>query len=196
MSLPRVFRPTPDGGVQIEPAEELNQLRINRRPIDRIEVAAESEQPIENVRGDSLELTVKFEPNKASEFGLAVRASPDGSERTVLSYDRAAMVLLIDFKQSTLDRGVYYPSFIFPPGGPNPVVSRQEAPFELKPNEPLRLRIFLDRSMLEVFANERQALTQRIYPSRTESVGVTAYSRGGPATLSGEAWDMAPANPW
>ena len=73
----------------------------------------------------------------------------------------------------------------------------QVAPFEIAAGERLKLRIFLDRSMLEVFANSRQCVTQRIYPTRSDSVGVTLFSRGGGATVHQlDAWQMSPSNPW
>jgi beta-fructofuranosidase len=47
--------------------------------------------------------------------------------------------------------------------------------------------------MLEVFANGRQCLTQRIYPTREDSLGVRLFSLGGAASFpSIDVWDMAP----
>ena len=75
------------------------------------------------------------------------------------------------------------------------VVTAQEAPFELLPGESLKLHIFLDRSVLEVFANGRQCVTQRIYPTRSDSIGVALFSRGRSVDVKSlDAWDMAPAN--
>ena len=55
--------------------------------------------------------------------------------------------------------------------------------------------MYLDRSVLEVFADGRQALTQRIYPTRTDSLGVRLYALGGDAHVTRlRAWDMAPAH--
>ena len=58
------------------------------------------------------------------------------------------------------------------------MVDAQEAPFELAAGEGLELRIFLDRSVLEVFANGRQCITQRIYSTRADSLGVRLFSKG------------------
>jgi len=52
-----------------------------------------------------------------------------------------------------------------------------------KDGEPLRLRVFIDRSIVEVFANENQCLTMRTYPSREDSRGVSFYSRGSKAEI-------------
>jgi beta-fructofuranosidase len=41
------------------------------------------------------------------------------------------------------------------------------------------LRVFIDKSVVEIFANDRQAITQRVYPTRSESVGIYLFSEGG-----------------
>ena len=69
-----------------------------------------------------------------------------------------------------------------------------EAPLELPPGEPLRLRVFMDKPLLEVFANDRQCITQVLYPKDPNATGVKLFSEGATARLlSGEAWDMAAA---
>ena len=51
--------------------------------------------------------------------------------------------------------------------------------------------MFVDRSVIEVFANDRQCLTQRIYPARADSLGVALFSSGGNARCTVlEAWDL------
>ena len=73
----------------------------------------------------------------------------------------------------------------------------EAGPFELKTGEPLKLRVFVDKSVVEVFANRRQAVMRRIYPSREDSVGVRLFSIGGPARVTAlHAWDMMPSNPY
>jgi sucrose-6-phosphate hydrolase SacC (GH32 family) len=151
---------------------------------------------LDDVRGDSLELELTIRPFGAARFGLKVRCSPDGEEETVIWCDPAAGVLRIDVAKASLDPEVSYRTFIMKPGD-NPPVTVQEAPFTLSPDEPLRLRVFLDRSILEVFANRRQCLTQRIYPTRADSLGVQLVSQGGTVEVESlEAWDLAPANAW
>ena len=56
--------------------------------------------------------------------------------------------------------------------------SVEAGPFELNAEEPLKLRVFVDKSIVEVFANGRQAVMRRIYPSREDSVGVAVFSDG------------------
>ena len=59
----------------------------------------------------------------------------------------------------------------------------EAGPLELGADEPLRLRVFVDKSVVEVFANDRQAVMRRIYPSREDSLGVTSFPQGGSATI-------------
>jgi beta-fructofuranosidase len=73
----------------------------------------------------------------------------------------------------------------------------EAAPFELKPGEPLKLRVFVDKSVVEVFANDRQAIARHIYPARADSVGVRLFSNGSAAKVpTVEAWEMMPSNPY
>jgi len=194
MTLPRVLSLADDGTLRIEPVEELKRLRLNHRK--RENIVADAEFVLDDVHGDSLELSVEMHPQDAREFGVIVRRSPDGSEQTVITCKPKAKLLKIDFSKSSLDKNIKHWTLCMG-SGENPEVQAQEAPFELRRGEPLKLRIFLDKSILEVFANDRQCVTQRIYPTNRDSLGVALFSREGSTKVKTfDAWDMAPANPW
>lgn len=200
MTLPRVLSLATDGTLLIEPVPEAKALRMNHRTRADAQLTADADLALEEMSGDCLELSIEVEMGQAQEVGVKVRCSPDGAEQTVVSYDAAAGKLKVDVSRSTLDSTIRYPYYRNPGalerlGEAERYVHLQEGPFELVPDEILRLRIFLDRSVLEVFANGRQCITQRIYPTRRDSVGVFLFARGGPARVqSVEAWDMAPAH--
>jgi beta-fructofuranosidase len=62
---------------------------------------------------------------------------------------------------------------------------------KLSPGEPLRFTVFLDGSLVEVFANGRTCLTGRIYPTRDDSLGVGIFAREGRARVkSPGAYEM------
>lgn len=64
--------------------------------------------------------------------------------------------------------------------------------FPMEKNEPFNLRIFIDRSVVEVFVNDRQCVAARVYPGLEESVGVSVRSQGkGSRLVSVDAWQMA-----
>ncbi len=50
-------------------------------------------------------------------------------------------------------------------------------PLPLAPGDRLQLRVFVDHSVLEVFANGRACLTTRIYPTRPDSLGIGLEAR-------------------
>ena len=212
MSLPRLLSLGEDGTLQIEPVQELEALRLNPRCRENIPLAQDSEVELADISGDCMEIAVEIEPGDAREFGLKVRCSPRGEEQTTIVYQPSAAILKVELEHSTLDENVRYPRFT---GRDEPegiseeekYAKVQEAPLgspstrksdsELQNGEILKLRVFLDRSVIEVFANGRQCVTQRVYPTRSDSVGVRLFARGGSATVRRlEAWDMAPANLW
>ncbi|MQG81584.1 MAG: glycosyl hydrolase family 32 domain protein, partial [SAR202 cluster bacterium] len=58
-------------------------------------------------------------------------------------------------------------------------------------NEPLQLRIFIDRSVVEVFVNDKACAAVRVYPGLSDSTGVSIRAQGSEARLlSLDAWNM------
>ena len=56
---------------------------------------------------------------------------------------------------------------------------------------PVKLRVFVDRSIVEVFVNDRQCAAVRVYPRLKDSGGVSLRAIGGNAKLiSLDAWQM------
>ena len=126
-------------------------------------------------------------------------AHPIKPEQTGVLYVPAEGTLKIDISRSTLNEAIRYPHYRDAGGTARlpeseQFVDAQRAPFTLKGNETLQLRVYVDKSVVEVFANGRQCITQRVYPTRTDSTGVRLVSRGGQARFqSVQAWEMAPA---
>jgi beta-fructofuranosidase len=195
MSLPRVLT-LEDGTLKMTPVPELEQLRRNPLKRENLELG-EDEVRLEGVQGAFLEIDLDIEMGGAEEVGIKVRCAPDGSEETVISYHVGERLLKVDASRSTLRNDVTYGQPPFTSYGlekaadnPHPY-PRVEAPFELLPDETLRLRVFLDGPILEVFVNDRQAIVQQVYPQREDSLGVALFARGGKARVTRlEAWEM------
>ena len=67
----------------------------------------------------------------------------------------------------------------------------ETTPVFLDKNEPLRLRVLVDRSVVEVFVNGRQCVAVRVYPGREDSLGVSLRAQGQDGELkSFDAWQM------
>lgn len=200
MTVPRILSLAVDGDLRIEPAPELEALRLSHRIHRDVDLAADAELTLDDICGDCLELAVRIAPEHAGAVGFGVRCAPDGAEQTVILCDPSSRKLRVDVSRSTLDKSICYARYRSPQAlerlpAEARFVEAQEAPFELSAGEALELRVFLDRSVLEVFANGRQCITQRIYPSRADSLGVRLFSRGGAARVNSvEAWEMAPTH--
>ena len=183
MAIPRVLSLTDGGVMRIEPIAEIDKLRRRYRRVSEIVISPDEEIELDGIGNDVLEIGAEIEPRTARECGLAIRYSADGAEQTLVSYAVSERQIKIDVSRSSQNPDVVD-------------LEEQAAPLELARDEPLRLRIFLDRSVIEVFANDRQCLTKRIYPSQFDSVEVAVYARGGTAKLiSLDAWDMTPVWP-
>jgi beta-fructofuranosidase len=175
MSLPRVLSLRSDGWLGFAPALELEALRERHWIWHNLQLTSASAHVLPEVQSDTLEISVEFAPNAAGAFGIDVRRSADGAERTRIIYDRERQRLEVD-------RGASSPS------AEDQHDSRGGA-LALGASESLRLRIFVDRSVVEVFANGHLCLASRVYPSEG-SLGVALFARGGVTVQELDVWEM------
>ena len=62
--------------------------------------------------------------------------------------------------------------------------------------ENLTLRVFIDNSIVEVFANERQAISRRVYPEKKGN-GISLFPTGKDINVkSFKSWEIMPSNPY
>ena len=179
--LPRTLWLGEDDTLRMQPVKELENLRGNEKSWQGITLADGETKKLEGVVGDSCELLIEIKPGDSLRCGLKVRASGDGQEETLLYYDAGAKQLVFDSTRSG--------------AAGRKVVER--APFTLKKGEILKLRVFVDKSVVEIFANDRQAISRRVYPGRGDSLGVVLFANGPGAQFKRiKSWEMAPANPY
>ena len=184
MTLPRHFSLGTDNSLCIEPVQEVESLRFDHRRVNPLDIPANGEVVLEGIRGKAIEIEAVIAPGAAREVGLCVLRSAEGAEQTRISLFRdtdsrtADGSLQIDVSAASLRSDVL-------------ARTPEIGPLKLAEGEPLHLRIFVDRSIVEVFANGRQCLTIRAYPEREESSGVSVFARGGAAKIiSFDAWQM------
>jgi len=178
MSLPMAlsWRPGAPGELGIAPAEELKDLRREHWHFENLDVAQTDAGLLSAINGDCLEMEAVCQLDPGAELGLRLRAAPDGQEQTRVRYQAAQQQLAVDTRASSLSAEVA--------GG------LTTAPLGLAPGEPLRLHIFLDRSVLEVFANGRRCLAVRLYPTRDDSLGLGLVSQGSARLAALDIWKM------
>ncbi len=197
-TLPRVLSLDEDDTLLIEPVPELEALRYNGRSFQDMVVSGELH--LDDRGGDLLEIRAEIEPGDAREFGVIVRQSPQGEEQLPVMISLDDNIVYTDISQATLNpkvkyrRLTYKESFEALPEDQR-YVTRQEAPFTLKPGETVDLHIFIDKSIVEIFVNGRQCVTQRIYPTREDALGISLVSKDAPMTVRDlRIWDMHPTH--
>jgi beta-fructofuranosidase len=164
----------------MRPIEELKSLRYNERRLEARALAAGETAELMAAPDNVYDLEAMFEAASGASVGLEVCCG--GSEETIVGYDGQKGELFVDTRHaSAQDQGLKV---------------REAGPFRLAPGERLELRVLVDRSVVEVFANERQAITRRIYPD-AGSRGIRAFSTAGDSRLAAlQFWEMMPSNPY
>ncbi len=193
ISLPRILSLFDNGELKIEPAEELKSLRKDHFHKVGFNIEPETEFELEDFKGNSIEILTEISINdNTEEVGIKVLCSPDGQEETSIVFVPSQETLKIDFVKSSMDKNIRY---TVRRGDATIDFTEQVAPFKLSDRENLRLRIFVDYSVIEVFANDKQCLTQRIYPTNPDSTGIKMYIKGKAAkVISFDAWHMEPVS--
>ncbi|AYN94676.1 sucrose-6-phosphate hydrolase [Pseudomonas sp. LTJR-52] len=156
-----------------KPARELATLRKHEYYLEIGEVHAE--RRLLPVAGELLELDIILElaVSDAERYGLALRCSADSCEETLLYVDAQAGRLVLDRERS--GKGVAGVRSLPLPSG----------------QTQLTLKIYLDRSSIEVFVdNGLHVMTSRLYP-QPDSQGIYVFSSNGRAVFSAaRAWAL------
>lgn len=168
LSLPRVLGLHRDGSLAMRPAPELDTLRYEAHALSSRRMASGTEVSIPQLRGDALELRVRATVLPGATLTIALRQSPDRTEQTLVHYRRASEELVLDTTRSSLS--------------PDVTPERVEVHHALT-DDSIELRVFLDRSVIEVFADDRTCVTGRLYPSKSDSLEVSLVSSGGETEL-------------
>jgi len=158
-SIPRVIT-LRDNRLWQEPIPELRCLRYNRQEVDRRVLPADRPVHLSAVRGDALEIIAMVDRGSATRCGLIVRADRQGNGMTV--WADAGQGFGIEKAAHTHFRAT---------------------------GDPLRLHVFVDRGVLEVYC-DGAAVTHKCF-APADRIDVFAFSEGGEATLEAlEAWKM------
>ena len=198
MSLPRRLSLIGKDEIAIEPAGDIETLRYNHQHLNSMTLPANKEIVLNGIQGNALEIIAEIDPQNAPMLEMNVLRSPNKEEftriaffkqRGYINWDRFCgewenwlsacdSIITIDSSYSSEQPDVQ---------------SRapEKAPVFLKPDEPLKLRVFIDKSIIEVFVNGRQCIAIRVYPGREDSIGISLRSQGMDSKLvSFDAWEM------
>jgi len=187
MSLPKLLTLRNDGMLGVEPIHELEDLRRNHKKISGQKIEPNGPLLLEDIDGDCVEIQAEIDLGDAHQAGMRVRAAKDGSEQTLIGYDRDKQELFSDTTGSSTD-----------PATASGLGFRRNRGIEsgqviLAQGEPLRLRMYIDASVIETFANGRASISDRVYPTNAATLGIGLFAKGGTAHLrSMTVWPLAP----
>ncbi len=207
MTLPRLLTLDKDKRILMEPAGDIESLRNDHRQLGPMSLPANQEIILGDIEGNAMELFLELDPSDAPLVELNVLRSPKREEFTRIAFYKyrgrryrqrlskttamnassAAMQKLPERYESMITIDTSYASTL-----PDALSRAPEtAPVHIAPDEPLQLRVFIDRSVVEVFVNGRQCVATRVYPGREDSLGVSLRSQGTSTTVNRlDAWQM------
>jgi sucrose-6-phosphate hydrolase SacC (GH32 family) len=178
MGMPVELKLNDDGTVGTAPLEEFKSLRGEELVSAKDIALDEANALLEAAHGemtDMLEVEIELDGAAASELGVELRRSVDGTEGTTFGVDREAATYSVDRDRSSLD-----------PDTPKGVHSGE---FTVDEDGEVAFHAFIDRSSLEVFAND-QLMTTRVYPTLADSTGVRIFADGDVNVESIEVWNL------
>lgn len=177
MTVPWELNLTGDNQLRYAPVTELQSLRADYRHVEGVELSPGEPVMLADFAGDAVEIDARIAPGAATAVGLILRRSPVGEEETRIVYEPGNGVLWVVRSRSSLDDRVDR--------------ERHDMSLKLADGESMQLKVFLDRTIVEIVANERVMLSERIYPTRDDSLEIGVFADGGSTTVEGiDRWRM------
>lgn len=191
MSLPRRLSLKANGELSMEPAGDIKSLRREHVSIREKAIPANKETILEGIQGTALELQFVIDTGSSKMIEIDVLRSPGKEEYTrIVIYREQGYIYR--FLEKRVGESVLVLDNAYSTTLPDVELRPPEtASFRLDPKDPLTLTVFVDRSIVEVFANGLQCVAARVYPGRADSSGISILSRGGEAAIKSlDAWQM------
>jgi len=218
MTLPRRLTLAGKDELLQEPVEAMESLRYDPRHVGTLNLPVNQEIPLTEINGNAMEIIAEIDPQTAQLIELNVLRSPDKEEYTRISFFKEkGFSKGLDYQSGpgTASMPLDLVKLFTEDETPRPDNRRQReslisietsnastltdvqfrapetAPVNIAPGETVKLRVFIDKSVVEVFVNGKQCVAARVYPGRDDSVGVSIAAKGGNAQLKSlDAWQM------
>jgi beta-fructofuranosidase len=147
MVMPRILSIGADGFLRQEPAPEFEKLRGAAVSVTPSEIALGTPTVLDAVRGDSLEIDAEFVMGGAGEVGFDLRRSADGKPGVTVRVARNGSLMV---------------------GNVRAAISRALDRY--------RLRIFLDKRVVEVYVNDGEAAIYSTVEAGLQDLGVAVVA--------------------
>lgn len=191
-----VYRQTIDEKERIHftPAGDYASLRYGHVALENIDLPAFEEILLDGIEGKELELEIEFDED-TPDLEINVLRDPEKEEYTTITFYRNKG--FADRTKENFDAIQERYSAIQVDnshGSVSPAASPREPDikhFPMPADGSLKLHIFIDRSIVEVFANDFSVSMVRTWPVKAESKGISFRALGRPAKISKlDAWRM------
>ncbi len=164
ISLPRVLTLGDDNRLRFDPVAEVDSLRGRHWRFTDIGLAPGQTHQLAGVSSACLEIEAVIYPGSATECRLVLLCGDDDEKGATIVYDATRGTISLNGASEAL---------------------------VLTDGELLRLRVFVDRSLMEVIANRRVCLSAWSYPRRETEGLVRLSAVGGSAEVkSVDVWEM------
>lgn len=180
-SLPREWSLDENGLLVQKPYEGLKGLRT-ATSFNLSDFDLSGSIDMRPVNGRQIEILARFELG-SSPFGFRFFKNASGS--ATATYTPSTGQLVFDFNglnHISNDNGVY-----------NGVYSLSLPEF-LRAGQELKLNIFIDHSIIDVFINDRWASSIRVFPTDADADGVEAFADSSVKVIELSAWNLDPKN--
>ena len=181
--------------IAVSPAGDYASLRKNEVTVAQMECTSGKEIILEGFSGNQCETELTFTVPKDAKLEVRVLRSENAEEYTSIHFypemgplyrqelssypsDGHTSVLCVNMDHSTLNDDVH-------------IRAPESVNWFLRPEEQLKLHIFIDHNVLEIYANDKVYLCSRPMPSRKDSMMISILAKGNGVYLeSGKFWDM------
>lgn len=175
-SIPRVWT-LENGKINQQPHPALQKLRLSKATIP-----AQTVYPDKNVllsKGThQVEIEAEFSPLACKRFGFIVGKDSAGTELTKIYYDFEKQQFIVDQTKSSQRK--YIP------------LNTRTGQYVLDSKSNVNLHLFMDGSVIEVFINNKDAFTTRLFPKNENSNWVEVFTEGCPVQLNqASVWKLS-----
>ncbi|KMJ59099.1 hypothetical protein AB685_08525 [Bacillus sp. LL01] len=169
-----------DDRMRIKPVDQVKKLRKDKLLDLKDRTLAEVNEQLKQLSGDMLEIRLKFKEAYESSCGLYIRQSKDRKEETLFYYNRSEDGFYVNRNKTSVDKR-------------ERTTGIQGGVVQLGEN-PLDLRLLLDKSLVEVYINELKSLTTRVYPAQEDANGILLFGDAELLVERVEIWSMKKIN--
>lgn len=176
-SIPRVWT-LKDKKILQSPHPALKQLRGEKKSF--LTQTIKNDNPLLISSGhQQTEIEATINPGNSKKFGFLVSENPDHSEFTRIYYDVETREIVVDQTHSSLKEHI-------------PLRIRKDK-CDLDLSNPVDFHVFIDGSVVEVFINNEDAFTTRIFPLKETSNQVEIFTEGATIEVAVDRWILKPS---